>query len=144
MIITRASSMMMAWTSRGLPYKRSRSRSSPELLKKHLCKLSSPPIRKFFTRMPPPDPYTSDMNVIPRAGVKITEVDKEVMFLILTLWKDDWGLFIARLPLVVDELERLMQADSKADALMSAHAAKILGNIAIIAQCLKQLELYQP
>ncbi|RKK46663.1 hypothetical protein BFJ66_g8433 [Fusarium oxysporum f. sp. cepae] len=144
MIITRASSMMMAWTSRGLPYKRSRSRSSPELLKKHLCKLSSPPIRKFFTRMPPPDPYTSDMNVIPRAGVKITEVDKEVMFLILTLWKDDWGLFIARLPLVVDEVERLMQADSKAEALMSAHAAKILGSIAIIAQCLKQLELYQP
>ncbi|RKL16063.1 hypothetical protein BFJ68_g5314 [Fusarium oxysporum] len=94
--------------------------------------------------MPPPDPYTSDMNVISRAGVKITEVDKEVMFLILTLWKDDWGLFIARLPLVVDELERLMQADSRADALMSAHAAKILGNIAIIAQCLKQLELYQP
>ncbi|KAI8411884.1 hypothetical protein FOFC_08493 [Fusarium oxysporum] len=106
--------------------------------------LSSPPIRNFFARMPPPDPYTSNMNVIPRAGVKITEVDKEVMFLILTLWKDDWGLFIARLPLVVDELERLMQADSKADALISAHAAKILGDIAIIAQCLKQPELYQP
>ncbi|PNP77011.1 hypothetical protein FNYG_09624 [Fusarium nygamai] len=105
---------------------------------------ASPPIRKFFARMPPPDPYTSDMNVIPRAGVKITGVDKEVMFLIQTLWKDDWGLFIARLPLVVDELERLMQADPKADALISAHVAKILGDIAIIAQCLKQLELYQP
>src|SRR6478735_177762 len=37
-----------------------------------------------------------------------------------------------------------MQADSKADALISAHAAKILGDIAIIAQCLKQPELYQP
>ncbi|KAF5608010.1 hypothetical protein FPANT_639 [Fusarium pseudoanthophilum] len=105
---------------------------------------ASPPIRKFFARMPPPDPYTSDMNVIPRAGVKITGVDKEVMFLIQTLWKDDWGLFIARLPLVVDELERLMQANPKADALISAHVAKILGDIAIIAQCLKQLELYQP
>ncbi|KAF5549809.1 hypothetical protein FMEXI_4060 [Fusarium mexicanum] len=101
-------------------------------------------MRKFFARMPPPDPYTSDMNVIPRAGVKIAGVDKEVLFLIQTLWKDDWGLFVARLPLVVDELERLMQADSKADALISAHVAKILGDIAIIAQCLKQLELYQP
>ncbi|CVK86141.1 uncharacterized protein FMAN_06483 [Fusarium mangiferae] len=105
---------------------------------------ASPPIRKFFARMPPPDPYTSDMNVIPRAGLKITGVDKEIMFLIQTLWKDDWGLFIARLPLVVDELERLMQADPKADALISAYVAKILGDIAIIAQCLKQLELYQP
>jgi hypothetical protein len=79
---------------------------------------ASPPIRKFFARMPPPDPYTSDMNAIPRAGVKITGVDKGVMFLIQTLWKDDWGLFIARLPLVVDELERLMQANPKADALI--------------------------
>ncbi|KAF5610179.1 uncharacterized protein FSUBG_3411 [Fusarium subglutinans] len=105
---------------------------------------ASPPMRKFFARMPPPDPYTSDMNVIPRAGVKITGVDKEVLFLIQTLWKDDMGLFVARLPLVVDELERLMQADSKADALISAHVAKILGDIAIVAQCLKQLELYQP
>ncbi|KAF5595031.1 hypothetical protein FPCIR_4655 [Fusarium pseudocircinatum] len=57
---------------------------------------------------------------------------------------DGWGLFIARLPLVVDELEQLMQANPKADALISAHVAKILGDIAIIAQCLKQLELYQP
>ncbi|KAF4953526.1 hypothetical protein FGADI_5860 [Fusarium gaditjirri] len=105
---------------------------------------ASPPIRKFFVRMPPPDPYTSDMNVIPRAGVKISGVDKEIMFLIQTMWKDDWGLFIARLPLVVDQLERLMQADPKADALISALVAKILGDIAIIVQCLKQLELYQP
>ncbi|KAF5634009.1 hypothetical protein F25303_8913 [Fusarium sp. NRRL 25303] len=84
------------------------------------------------------------MTVIPRAGLKITGVDEEIMFLIQTLWKDDCGLFIARLPLVVDELERLMQADPKADAFISAHVAKILGDIAIIAQCLKQLELYQP
>jgi hypothetical protein len=37
-----------------------------------------------------------------------------------------------------------MQVEPKADALVSAHVAKILGDVAIIAQCLKQLELYQP
>lgn len=105
---------------------------------------AAPPIRNRFVRMPPPDPYTSDMNVIPRSENKITGVEKQVMYLIQTLWEDSWGLFIARLPLTVDELERLMQSDPKADALISAHVAKILGDVAIIGHCLKQLELYQP
>ncbi|KAF4499630.1 hypothetical protein FAGAP_4180 [Fusarium agapanthi] len=105
---------------------------------------ATPPVRKHFVRMPPPDPYTSDMNVIPRSQKKITGVDKQVMYLIHTLWQDSWGLFIARLPLTVDELERLIQSDPKADALISGHVAKILGDIAIIGRCLKQLELYQP
>ncbi|KAF5983034.1 hypothetical protein FBULB1_3970 [Fusarium bulbicola] len=105
---------------------------------------AAPPVRKHFVRMPPPDPYTSEMNVIPRSQNKITGVDKQVIYLIHTLWEDSWGLFIARLPLTVDELERLTKSDPKADALISAHVATILGDIAIIGHCLKQLELYQP
>ncbi|KAM0558064.1 hypothetical protein ACHAPJ_005231 [Fusarium lateritium] len=109
-----------------------------------ICNMASPPLRKFFARRPPSDSYTSEIFVTGRPGVKFAGVDKEVMFLISIMWQDNWGLFISRLPLVVDELERLMQADPKADALVSAHVAKILSDVAIIAQCLKQLELYQP
>ncbi|KAJ4258806.1 hypothetical protein NW762_007893 [Fusarium torreyae] len=109
-----------------------------------ICAMASPPMRKFFARRPPSDSSTSKMFVTGRPGVKFAGVDKEVMFLIQTLWADHWGLFITGLPLAVDELERLMQAEPKADALVSAHVAKILSDVAIIAQCLKQLELYQP
>ncbi|KAF5538567.1 epi-isozizaene synthase [Fusarium phyllophilum] len=105
---------------------------------------AAPPIRNRFVRMPPPDPYTLEMNVIPRSEHKITGVEKQVMYLIQTMWQDSWGLFIARLPLTVDELERLLQSDRNADALISAHVARILGDFAIIGHCLKQLELYQP
>ncbi|KAF5712602.1 SET domain-containing protein [Fusarium mundagurra] len=105
---------------------------------------AAPPIRNRFVRLPPPDPYTLEMNVIRRSESKITYVEKQVMYLIQTMWEDSWGLFIARLPLTVDELDRLLQSDRNADALISAHVARILGDFAIIGHCLKQLELYQP
>jgi hypothetical protein len=105
---------------------------------------ASPPIRKFFVREPPPDSDTTKILVRSRAGVKMDKVEAHLIWLLQKLWEDDYALFLARPPIVVDELERLLQAEPKADALISAHVAKMIGELAILTQCQKQLELYQP
>ncbi|KAH7230037.1 hypothetical protein BKA59DRAFT_488931 [Fusarium tricinctum] len=105
---------------------------------------ASPPMRKFFVREPPPDPNTTKILIRTRPGVNMDKAETELIWLLRTLWEDDYALFLARPPIVVDELERLLQAEPKADALISAHVAKIIGELAILTQCQKQLELYQP
>ncbi|KAM0487345.1 hypothetical protein ACHAP7_001857 [Fusarium lateritium] len=105
---------------------------------------SSPPMRKFFVREPPPDSETTKILIRSRPGIKMDKVETQLIWLLQTLWEDDYALFLARPPIVVDELERLLQAEPKADALISAHVAKMIGELAILTQCQKQLELYQP
>lgn len=54
------------------------------------------------------------------------------------------SLFFTRLPLVVDELGRLVETDPRARELVSARIASIIGDLAIISHCIGQLELYIP
>ncbi|EXL65227.1 hypothetical protein FOPG_18539 [Fusarium oxysporum f. sp. conglutinans race 2 54008] len=105
---------------------------------------ASPPMRKFFVREPPVDPDSTKIFVRSRPGFKMEKVEQQLIWLLQTLWEDDYALFLVRVPNVVDELERLLQAEPKADALISAHVAKMIGDLAIVTQSLKQLELYQP
>ncbi|KAH7191202.1 hypothetical protein DER44DRAFT_794629 [Fusarium oxysporum] len=105
---------------------------------------ASPPMRKFFVREPPVDPNSTKIFVRSCPGVKMEKVEQQLIWLLQTLWEDDYALFLVRVPNVVDELERLLQAEPKADALISAHVAKMIGDLAIVTQSLKQLELYQP
>ncbi|CAG1973305.1 unnamed protein product [Fusarium graminearum] len=105
---------------------------------------ASPPMRKFFVRDTPIDKNSTKILVMSRRGVKMDKVETQLIWLLQTLWEDDRNLFLAQLPMVVDELQRLLQAEPKADVLISTHVAKIIGDLAIVAQCLKQLELYQP
>ncbi|KAH6949253.1 hypothetical protein DER45DRAFT_650125 [Fusarium avenaceum] len=105
---------------------------------------ASPPMRKFFVRLPPLDSYTSVISVEERADVKMDAVESYLIWLLQMLWEDNRNLFLLRLPNIVDELERLLQAEPKADALISAHVAKTIGELAILTQCLKQILLYQP
>ncbi|KAM0228265.1 hypothetical protein ACHAP5_011998 [Fusarium lateritium] len=80
---------------------------------------SSPPMRKFFVREPPPDSETTKILIRARAGIRLDKVETQLIWLLQTLWEDDYALFLARPPIVVDELERLLQAEPKADALIS-------------------------
>lgn len=48
------------------------------------------------------------------------------------------------MPLIVDELERLLQSDPRARDLLSSYVTMVLGDISIISQCLHQLEIYYP
>jgi hypothetical protein len=105
---------------------------------------SSPPMRKLFIREPPPNATTSQIFVISKSGVKLNRIENELLWLLRTLWEDSHTLFLTDMTLVVDELERLLQAEPQAADLVSARVADHIGSLAIISQCLNQLKLFQP
>ncbi|KAL6400036.1 hypothetical protein AUP68_15728 [Ilyonectria robusta] len=103
----------------------------------------SPPMRRFYARLPPMDRTSSKMQIVSK-GIKMSKIEENLNHLLRTLWEDDHDLFLFRLSNVVDELERLLEAEPAARDLISFHVAKIIGNLSIQSQCLHQLEIYQP
>jgi hypothetical protein len=61
-----------------------------------------------------------------------------------TLWDDKQDLFLTDMPLVLDELERLIQSEPQAADLVSSYVADHVASLSIIAQCLNQLKSFQP
>ncbi|KAJ4390060.1 hypothetical protein N0V93_007533 [Gnomoniopsis smithogilvyi] len=109
-----------------------------------LCAPASPPLRHRFVRLPPVDVISSKMSIMSRPGLKLDKIEGEVIWLLQTLWEDGKTLFFAKLPLIVDELERVLDAEPKAKDLLSPYIARVIGDLSIISQCLRQLEIYQP
>lgn len=106
--------------------------------------VASPPMRKFFAREPPPNSHTTKIVVMSKPDIQMDKVEKQLIWLLSTLWEDGQNLFLASLPVVVDELERLLQSETRARELLSSHITAVVGDLSIIAQCLNQLNLYQP
>ncbi|POS75154.1 hypothetical protein DHEL01_v206455 [Diaporthe helianthi] len=106
--------------------------------------VASPPMRNFFVRQPPPDSVTPMIAVMSKPRVKPNKTEEHVLWLLRTLWEDDRALFFARFTIVMDELDRVINSESTAKEMISAHVASIIGDLSIIAQCMHQLELYQP
>ncbi|KAJ5728298.1 hypothetical protein N7493_004628 [Penicillium malachiteum] len=105
--------------------------------------LSSPPFRKFFIRLPS-ESETSEVIIAKKNGVELKGNSHLLFWLLRQLWEDGGFLFKASLPIVVDELNRLIQSEPEARDLMSPFITKEVRDISIISQCLNQLELYQP
>ncbi|KAJ3535329.1 hypothetical protein NM208_g7175 [Fusarium decemcellulare] len=106
--------------------------------------VASPPMRKFYQREPNDDINSTRIVVRSKAGPTMNKVESRLTWLLRTLWEDDKNLFLAGLPLVVDELERLLQAEPSAQELVSGYVMQVIGDISIISQCSQQLQLYQP
>ncbi|KAF4465625.1 hypothetical protein FALBO_7523 [Fusarium albosuccineum] len=106
--------------------------------------VASPPLRKFYTRTPLADPDFPRISIRPRAGIKMTQTEQNLVWLLRTLWEDGDSLFLARLPAVVDDLERLIQSEQGAEDFISLYVAGVIGDLSIISQCMHQLEIYQP
>jgi hypothetical protein len=79
-----------------------------------------------------------------KPGVRLDKITEHLVWLLRTLWEDGQNLFLCRLPIVVDELERLLKAEQKARELTSPYVARLIGDLSIVAECLRQLEIYQP
>lgn len=105
--------------------------------------VASPPMRGLFVRVPPPEDELNKIRVEPRSA-KMNSIESQVIWLLRILWEDDYELFLARLPAVVDELERLSQSEREARQLLSPRIASTIGDLSIISQCMTQLELFQP
>ncbi|KAH7012268.1 uncharacterized protein B0I36DRAFT_400351 [Microdochium trichocladiopsis] len=115
---------------------------------RHLSELkvgvsASPPWRSMFVREAPLDATTTKMKTMLKP-IKKTKVQTQLLWLLSTLWDDGNDLFLARLPLVLDELERLLATEAEARTLVSSRIAKVVGDLSIISVCLGQLELFQP
>lgn len=106
--------------------------------------VASPPLRKFFIREPPADYQSPKIRVISRPGFKMDNVEEQLVWLLRTLWEDGTDLFLASTPLVIDEIERLIQSEPRAGQLLSSRITAIIGDLSIISQCLNQLGLYHP
>ncbi|PVH94037.1 hypothetical protein DM02DRAFT_603094 [Periconia macrospinosa] len=108
------------------------------------CAYSSPPLRHLFVRIPPVDPSTPMIQVTRKPGVKLEKLETELIWLLQTLIEDGSTLFLVGLTNVVDELERLIQSDPKAKALISSHVADVFSDLSVISEALRQLKIYQP
>ncbi|KAH6684818.1 hypothetical protein F5X68DRAFT_171207 [Plectosphaerella plurivora] len=104
----------------------------------------SPPMRSCFVRDVPVSASSSKIGVRSKPGFNLDKTTEHLMWLLKTLWEDGTNLMFARLPLVVDELDRLLKADPKASEMVSAYVARLISELSILAECLRQLEIYQP
>ncbi|KAM0417458.1 hypothetical protein ACHAPT_012520 [Fusarium lateritium] len=53
---------------------------------------SSPPMHKFWVREPPTDPNSPKIVIRLRHGVKKTKDEEHLMWLLQTLWEDEYNL----------------------------------------------------
>ncbi|RFU24654.1 hypothetical protein B7463_g11683, partial [Scytalidium lignicola] len=106
--------------------------------------VASPPMRNFFVRDPPINSSSTKIVVHSKPGLRQSNTENHLLWLLRTLWEDGYSLFLAQLPFVVDELERLLQAEQQARNLISGYIEEVIGNLSIICQCTTQLEVYQP
>ncbi|SPN98455.1 uncharacterized protein DNG_01499 [Cephalotrichum gorgonifer] len=118
-------------------------------VKAHLAKIkaygpSSPPMRRLFARQPPNEYDPDEVETVLRPYVKMTTAEEDLIFLLDILGGDDEDLQFLGLQNTVDELDRLLQAESSARELVSAKMASIIADLSIVSQCLGQIGLFHP
>ncbi|KAI0854223.1 hypothetical protein F5Y00DRAFT_222564 [Daldinia vernicosa] len=106
--------------------------------------VASPPWRKYFVRHPPPNSTSTKLSVYEKPGVKMGILERQLLWILRTLWEDGHDLFLVSLPLIVDELGRLLETEPRAQELVSQKMTGFIGDLAIITHCISQLDLYQP
>ncbi|KAK3956136.1 hypothetical protein QBC32DRAFT_164917 [Pseudoneurospora amorphoporcata] len=114
--------------------------------------MSSPPMRHLSLRTFAGRPFMESLMDLENDKVavtlnsrhKMTSVEERLLWLLRTLWEDGMDLFLASQPIVVDELERLLETEKEASRMISSYVAGLIGQLSIITQCMRQLDCYQP
>ncbi|KAF7511414.1 hypothetical protein GJ744_004603 [Endocarpon pusillum] len=86
---------------------------------------ASPPFRPFSVRLPPDDP-NSPLISIQSNGRKMAPVETHLMWLLQTLWEDGRTLFFCGVPLIVDELQRLIDMEPKAKTMITEYVGNLI------------------
>ncbi|KAK5170245.1 uncharacterized protein LTR77_004831 [Saxophila tyrrhenica] len=105
---------------------------------------ASPSFRPWFVRAPNGDPTYTKMQVGTKPNLQLRKIEGELLWLMRVLWEDGHDLFLAGLTNVVDELERLVHSEPAAKKLLSPYVAENIGDLAIITEAMRQLQIYQP
>lgn len=113
-----------------------------QLAKLRCAAAASLPLRRFFARVPPPSP-DSKIVVVPKPGIDMDKVEQQLIWLLRTLWENGDELLLAGLPVVMDELERLIQSETHAQDLLSSYIITVVGKLSILSQCYNEL-IFQP
>ncbi|KAF7118920.1 hypothetical protein CNMCM5793_008556 [Aspergillus hiratsukae] len=103
---------------------------------------ASPPLRSLFARQPQ-QAGTSKMIAETRPGVSRTDNQGGLLCILETLW-DSHKVHLAGRKTLMDELERLVQSDPKNKELVSSQVASIISDLAVMSECIHQIDLYQP
>lgn len=102
---------------------------------------ASAPFRPFFVRTPPTS-SSSNVNDVRPKGLKMDQVEENLYWLLKTLSENDNDLLLIRMKLALDELQRILDAESKASNMITEHISKVIGDLAVIGECLRQLDSY--
>ena len=58
--------------------------------------------------------------------IKMGDIEGQLFWLLRTIWEDDRKLFMLRLPILVNEVQRLLNAEPKAKAMMNERTNDIV------------------
>ncbi|RDW68843.1 uncharacterized protein DSM5745_08603 [Aspergillus mulundensis] len=110
----------------------------------HACH-PSPPLRRFWMREPSRGGSESvhvwmNMKNVNNEG----KVQHQVVWSLTFLSKDNQVLDIISTRVLTDELERLLQSEPRARAMLTPYVAAIVGDLSLLAQCANQFDQYQP
>ncbi|KAF9880965.1 hypothetical protein CkaCkLH20_01115 [Colletotrichum karsti] len=105
--------------------------------------VASPPMRPYWRRVPPPNATTSKIETTSLGNYSDNETVTELMWIIKSLF-DDQQLFLAGLPTLLDELDRVMRKDTAASQMVSGWVAGQISDLSVLSECERQLDLFQP
>lgn len=102
--------------------------------------IASPPFRSDFAVLS----HDNKDTIALKAGAMRDKVQSELVWLLDILGERRKEVDLAGRTILIDELERFLQAEPKAKALVSSHLAAVLGDLSVINEATRQLDLYQP
>lgn len=105
---------------------------------------ASPPWRAYFLREPEDDLKQTGIYIQSKPGLSLKDPEHFILYLFRLLWDQGHTVLLLRMSNIVDELQHTIDSDAKAKDLISSYCAAQLGDLSILCECLRQLELYQP
>ena len=105
--------------------------------------VASLPFRPFFEREPPENANSPIIRVRSK-GLKMGLFESQLLWILRTLWEDGENLFLLGMTSAVDELQRLLDKEQSANNMITEFVSNIIGDLAILCECLRQINNYQP
>jgi hypothetical protein len=104
--------------------------------------VASPPMRPYFVRLPQ-DPTNTIIQIMKRAGLSKDQTRDELTWIFTTMF-DEHQLHLIGLNTLIDELERMMESDTKAKEFISPWVTDKISDLSVFSLCVHQIELYHP
>jgi hypothetical protein len=102
----------------------------------------SPPLRAYFVRAPE-EGNSNIISVRGKMGKPRDKIYSRVMWIFQTLW-DSQQRHLAGLHTLMDEMERLVDSETRARYLLSARVISTIADLSVLSECQHQIALYQP